>query len=387
MHLERFAYNHQAVLAEPTLPPDPKAYVVALIPAHNEEESIKATIGSLLVQTRVPNKIVVIANNCDLDDRTHEYASSFPEVTAIEVSFPERTHCKSRALNLAWSKNASDADIVVCIDADTELPSNAIEDWMGEFYADPRLGGSSSKFTMLGNKLIVQVQRAEFAKWTDTSLRRGWTSVLAGTGCAIRGDTLRLAAASSNNTDGPWCYTSLVEDFELTYRIRNAGYLCHVSPTVRAYTDAMDTATALWSQRMKWQVGTVSDLTAIGFNRMTALDWGQQALGLFQAFIRFGLVLFTLSAIAMQVFVWNWYWLLFPVFFALAELPFAWRIPHKTWRDITTAAWLMPQELFAYMRASWFVAAWIETIQSRRSNTKKDWWAIQSISEAKGVLK
>ena len=33
---------------------------------------------------------------------------------------------------------------MVCIDADTRLPENAVGDWVDEFYANPRLGGSSS---------------------------------------------------------------------------------------------------------------------------------------------------------------------------------------------------------------------------------------------------
>src|SRR5262249_42139819 len=159
---------------------------------------------------------------------------------------------------------------------DTILPPNAVADWEHEFAADERLAGSSSKFTMLGSKLLVRLQRFEFATWTDTSLRRGWTSVLAGTGCCIRNDALRMVVAGAHGSarlDGPWSYESQVEDFELTYRIRELGYHCHVSPTVRAYTDAMDTVRALWGQRMKWQVGTVEDLLAIGVNRLTFADW------------------------------------------------------------------------------------------------------------------
>src|SRR5690606_3029353 len=149
------------------------------------------------------------------------------------------------------------------LDADTVLPSNAVKDWVQEFYNDPLLGGSSSKFTMLGSEFMVRLQRAEFAKWTMTSLKRGWTSVLAGTGCAIRNDVLRHVVEIYER-EGPWTYDSEVEDFELTYRIRELGFYCQVSPTVRAYTDAMRSMKALWGQRMKWQVGTVDDLLRIG---------------------------------------------------------------------------------------------------------------------------
>ena len=108
---------------------------------------------------------------------------------------------------------------------------------------------------MLGSDWLTRLQRSEFARWSQTSLQRGHTSVLAGTGCAIRGEALR-AVAARHDREGPWTYNSSVEDFELTFRIRHRGWRCHVSPTVPAYTDSMKTIHALWAQRMKWQVGT-----------------------------------------------------------------------------------------------------------------------------------
>jgi poly-beta-1,6-N-acetyl-D-glucosamine synthase len=75
-----------------------------------------------------------------------------------------------------------------------------VRDWEREFEADRQLGGSSSKFTVPavpggGGNLLVRLQRAEFARWTMTGLRRGWTSVVAGTACAIRNSVLSTAGA------------------------------------------------------------------------------------------------------------------------------------------------------------------------------------------------
>jgi len=111
--------------------------VVALIPAHNEEASIGATVESLLMQTRVPDRIVVIPNNCN--DRTAEVASAYP-ITVLEIDHNE--HGKSSALNLGWQYYARDAFMVVCVDADTVMPPNAVADWVAEMKADPNLGGS-----------------------------------------------------------------------------------------------------------------------------------------------------------------------------------------------------------------------------------------------------
>jgi cellulose synthase/poly-beta-1,6-N-acetylglucosamine synthase-like glycosyltransferase len=352
--------------------------VVVLVPAHNEATSIAETIRCALDQVRVPDLVVVIANNCT--DETAAIAATFPEpVVVLDVTVP-RSHGKSRALNLAWREYCQDADIVVCLDADTSLPPHAIGDWAAEFRATPALAGSSSKFTMRGGDVLTRLQRAEFARWTDTSLRRGWTSVLAGTGCAIRQDALR-AVVRSDGREGPWSYESQVEDFELTYRIRELGWHCQVSPTVRAYTDSMKSLRALWGQRMKWQVGTVEDLLRFGVNRRTWLDWRQQAAGLAAAVCRVGWVGLTVLALALGVFTFHPVWLLLTVLFVANDVRQSLRIPHRDHLDVVLAALLLPQELFAWMRAAWFTAAWTEALVGRLTHRSRDRWALQYRAE------
>jgi len=345
--------------------------VIALIPAHNEAASIGATIEALLAQHRRPDQIVVIPNGCT--DATATIAAGYP-VTVLEL--PRLEHRKSEALNTAWSLYARAADVVLCIDADTILPSNAVGDWVAEMQADPGLAGSSSKFTMRGPEFLVRLQRAEFAKWTDASLRRGWTSVLAGTACAIRGSVLKEMAARADR-QGPWTYASAVEDFELTYRIRQAGYRCQVSPTVRAYTDAMRSLPALWGQRMKWQAGTVEDLLAFGLNRHTALDWWQQAQGLLAAAVRIAWIAVTILLAVHGSLTYNPWWLLAPVLFIATDVKAALRIPHRDRADVLFAALLLPQEAFAWMRAAWFLTSWVDVLTTKITRGHKDRWATQ----------
>lgn len=359
-----------------SIDPEQRVNVVVLIPAHNEGSSIASTIEAQLQQHRVADRIVVISDNST--DDTYQIASSYP-VLAVETV--NNKHKKSGALNWAWRNFAQDADLVICLDADTVLPPNAIGDWIEEFRANPALGGSSSKFTMLGDSMIVRLQRAEFAKWTTTGLRRGWTSVLAGTGCAIRNSVLKQVTALDDR-DGPWSYDSMVEDFELTYRVREMGYLCQISPTVRAYTDAMKSAKTLWAQRMKWQVGTVEDLVSLGFNRLTAIDWMQQAFGLFAAILRIMWVaLLIIAATPYGSLSHSWLWLIIPIIFIASDTAQAYLIPHRDRKDILVAAALIPQELFAWMRAGWFLAAWYEVLSGKITRRRKDRWSMQYAAE------
>jgi biofilm PGA synthesis N-glycosyltransferase PgaC len=166
----------------------------------------------------------------------------------------------------------------------------------------------------------------------------------------------------------------------LTYRLRELGYVCRVSSEVRAYTGAMLTLKTLWAQRLKWQVGTVRDLKSIGMNRLTVIDWWQQFLGLISALLRVSWVsLFILGfALSGHVHMFRFWWI-FPVVFVLCDVREAWRVPHRTWADVLMAAALLPQEVFAWIRAAWFTWSWIEVLTGRT----RDRWALQIAAESR----
>jgi biofilm PGA synthesis N-glycosyltransferase PgaC len=354
--------------------------VVVLVPAYNEASSIGATLDGLMVQFRPADRIVVIPNGCS--DSTAWEARKYP-VTVMEL--PRLEHRKSEALNRAWNEYAYDADVVICLDADTVLPPTALAAWAQEFAtASTRpgkpLGGSSSKFTMQDPGVLSRLQKAEFATWTDVALRRGRTSVLAGTGCAINNSVLRQIAARDDR-EGPWVYTSQVEDFELTYRIRELGYICQVSPDVRAYTDSMKSVKALWGQRMKWQVGTVEDLLELGINRLTLRDWGQQAMGLLGDFLKLLWLAVIIASLALGVFRFVLFWWLVPILFVALDIKRAWRIPHRDWKDILLAASFFPQEIFMWLRSGWFLASWWAVLTGKITRRRIDRWEAQYTAE------
>jgi cellulose synthase/poly-beta-1,6-N-acetylglucosamine synthase-like glycosyltransferase len=386
--------------------------LTVLIAAHNEEQSIGATLDSVLAQSRQANRILIAADNCK--DATVKIAMdrSFPGSSPVFVyETLSNTHKKSGALNQAWRLTHRRTDLFICIDADTVLPPNALRDWEVEFEKDELLAGCSAKFTMLSAQEMTRLaddglvpasagqfpsltfregmwcrlQKAEFAKWTDTALSRPgrWTSVLAGTACAIRASALEKVVAQRSGRGEeptPWTYSSEVEDFELTYRLRELGYECRVSADVRAYTGAMLTLRTLWAQRLKWQVGTVRDLKTIGVNRMTVVDWWQQFLGLISAILRVSWVaLFVLGfALSGHVHLFRFWWA-FPIVFILCDVREAWRMPHRTASDVLTAATLLPQEIFAWIRAAWFTWSWVEVLTGRT----RDRWALQIAAEGR----
>lgn len=370
----------------------PRVRIVALVPAHNEEEGLGPAIESLLAQTRPLDEILVISDNST--DRTVAVASGYP-VTVLETqagmhpagSSLERAGCcrdkashrKSGALNMAWQQ-CQDADIVVCIDGDTMLPPTAVEHWEREFAACPELGGSSSRPIMTGHGLLPRMQRLEFSKGARLGIARGWAQVISGTGCAYRNAALR-EVARVRHQEGPWTYESVVEDYHLTYQLRRAGWHCRMSETVYCYTGSMTTLRSLWHQRIKWTAGTIGDLLSFGIDRYNYRVWLQQA-GLFVN-ISFWIMWMslTISQICSGGYQVNWWWQAMSVVFAAIEVMHTRRVRGHDWKydwkDIVLAALLIHLVIYNVLAISWGLASWWKALSARMG----DLWTAQYRAE------
>jgi cellulose synthase/poly-beta-1,6-N-acetylglucosamine synthase-like glycosyltransferase len=299
-------------------------------------------------------------------------------VTVLEL--PKLPHRKSQALNIAWQQYGRDAEIVVTLDADTVLPPNSLGDWTWQLTLHTDVGGLSSKFTAQGTGYLGRMQKAEYAAWADLCLMKGRTPVLSGTACALRGDILR-DIADRPDREGPWSYASAVEDFEITCRIRDLGYRVKVSPTVRAYTDHMPTLRALWGQRMKWASGTIEDLFGMKMGKVAFGSWWSQMFGGFDVLLKMLFVTVITAAISFGMFRVSTLWIIGVSTVMITSVVRAHRIPHADWKDYMLAAAFVPYEVFSWIRAAWFVTAWVSVLKSKITNKKTDRWAAQYAAE------
>lgn len=350
-------------------------FIIALVPAYNESESIRATIESLLAQDRPLDQIVIIPNGCtdDTADVAREYS-----VTVLEL--PRLEHRKSEAMNRAWMKYGQNADIVISVDADTVFPPNAVGDWEKEYLADEEFGGSTSKFTVQQPGFFGRLQKAEYASNIQQGLNRGWTNVLAGAGSAFSGEAMRTLAQREDRI-GPWSYDSAVEDYEITYRLRELKLSTVVSPTVRAYTDGMKDLKSLWGQRMKWQTGTLYDLLRFGVNRLTIRDWAAQVKALLIPTIRvlWGLVM--ILAVMLNSLAFAWWGLLIPLLYIALNVKSTLRIPHRDKWDMVLAVTILPFEFLQCVQGAWIFASWAEVVRKMITKTERDLWEAQYKAE------
>ena len=120
-----------------------KYYIV--IPTYNEEKFISLTLQSIVEQTVLPSKVVVV--NDGSTDKTEETVNSFVE----KYSFISLVNKASDAIHLPGSKVIQafqkgletlddNYDIMVKIDADLIFPSNYFETIIKHFQSNERIG-------------------------------------------------------------------------------------------------------------------------------------------------------------------------------------------------------------------------------------------------------
>lgn len=258
--------------------------VTALIPAHNERDGIEAAITGLRTQTRPPDRIIVIADNCT--DETADIAHSL-DVEVIETV--GNTAKKAGALNYALAlllPDLPDDDVILVQDADSALDQPFIEHALikveegygavgGVFRGDERKG------------FIAHLQRNEYARYArDVARLGGKCLVVTGTAALFRARMLREVSAArlagtippGDGNGGVYDTTVLTEDNELSFAVMHLGYRILSPKECTLVTETMPTWGDLWKQRLRWKRGAVENCIQYGFTRITWRYWGRQAL-------------------------------------------------------------------------------------------------------------
>ncbi len=257
----------------------PSASVMVVIPAHNEAASIGATLLSLRQQTRPPDEMLVVCDNCT--DNTAEIAASCGARVFVTVGNTAR---KAGALNQALRQVLPSLgdDLVLLIDADSQLSTGWIEAAVAALAADRRLGGVCGTYLGSGEKGTVrQLQRNEFVRASRLVPRRASLWVLSGTGTLLPAAVLREVARERGRrlpgVPGEYYHSaSITEDYEITLAIKTLGWRCIAPEGCTASTEIMPTWRHLFRQRLRWQSGTLTALRDYGLTRVTAGNWTRQ---------------------------------------------------------------------------------------------------------------
>ncbi len=209
----------KAPSAAPTAGGDTRSRLVVLIPAHDEEEGIRAALDALALcdYPGGSRRTVVIADNCT--DRTADRAR---DAGAEVWERTEAARCgKGHALIWAFDRlrgEASDFDGVVVLDADCAASSNLLD------AIDLRLRSGTSALQVsyvVGNPDSSVASALRFGAFALMNTVRSRGKQRLGLSCGLAGTGMAFAADLLERE--PWTAMGLTEDAEYHMRLVLAG--------------------------------------------------------------------------------------------------------------------------------------------------------------------
>jgi len=342
--------------------PGSRVRVTVVMPAHNEEAALPTTLGSLSHQTRRPDRVIVVADNCT--DRTAQIARDMG-YEAFETV--DNTHRKGGALNQVLARLlpvSGPHDVILVMDADTTLGPEFIEAAAGRLEADPELAAVGGVFYgEPGHGILGQFQRNEYTRYSlQIRQRKGRVFVLTGTATMFRAEAL-LDVAAARETFIPgeagkvYDTAALTEDNELTLALKSLGATMMSPRECYVVTEIMPTWRNLWVQRQRWQRGALENLGAYGFRASTLRYWGQQlGIGYGTVALNSALVLMLITFLAVDTWIWFPFWTAIGLVFWAERVITAWP---GGWRARLLAAALLPELLYdVFLQAVFLNSLW-----------------------------
>lgn len=256
-----------------------------LIPAHNEEGQIEETIQSLNCQTRRPNSITVIADNCT--DSTIELCKELSVEVFVTAN---NTKKKAGALNQWLDSNLpliSDDNLIMVMDADSCLSPNFLKN--AAKYIEKGYSACGGVFQgKSGGGIVGMFQRNEYARYArDVARKDGETLVLTGTATLFLVSALKEVVENRKNHVLPcidneghvYDTGALTEDNELTFALLHLGHIIIAPPECSLTTEVMATWRSLWRQRRRWKRGAIENNLQYGVTKITLKYWWLQIWG------------------------------------------------------------------------------------------------------------
>jgi cellulose synthase/poly-beta-1,6-N-acetylglucosamine synthase-like glycosyltransferase len=351
--------------------------VVAIIPAHNEQDGIAVSIGSLSAQTRPADSVIVIIDNCTDQTRTLAWAAGADVVDSVD-----NTDRKAGALNLALAevlKYLDEDDAVLMMDADTTLSPRFLEHALPVLSRDARgrrVGGVGGIFTGDRAKwsLVRQIQQNEYVRYArHLGRRRGRALVLTGTGTLFNVGALRAVVRARQSrqlpdhggTRGVYDTHALTEDNELTLSLKSLGYAAASPRECVVETAMMPTLRSLFIQRIRWQRGALENIKAHGLHSYI-FPYAVKQFLTYLGVIFLPLYLTTLAVQLARPGHVNW---LVPLWLIVALVYFveqAWSVRRGGWRAVATSLAALPEIFYLVFLDVVYVVALASLISRKR---------------------
>ncbi|MGD9987380.1 glycosyltransferase, partial [Pseudonocardia sp.] len=335
--------------------------LVALLPAHDEQDTLPGAIAGLRGQTTPPDRIVVISDNS-----TDATPSIGRDLGVEVVETVDNSDKKAGALNQVLARllpTLEEDDVVLVQDADSLLDPHFLEAAL--FYLRRGYGGVGGVFRGgPGGGFVGHLQRNEYARYArDVNRLNGKCLVITGTAALFKVGMLRQVVEArldgrlpaGDGRGGVYDTTVLTEDNELTFALLHLGHRIISPVQCTLTTEVMESWRDLWKQRLRWKRGAVENCLQYGMTRVTWRYWGRQLftmLGCLVSTAYLGTLLWAAVSGSLHI---HPFWLAVSVVFIVERVV---TVRYRGWRQMLLAATMYELVLDYFLQACHVKAYW-----------------------------
>ncbi len=224
--------------------------VCLVIAGHNEAETIGDTLKS--AWNSYPRMEIIVVDDGSTDgmiEVAQRFARTHP---GVRVCRRPRRGGKSSGLN--WGFALTNADVIITLDADSQLGRNAIWEIVQPL-KDPEVGAVSATITSwnYSRNLVTRLQGYEYRQsiflGRQIQERLGTLCIVSGAFGAFRNQVLQHVSGWDAGSG---------EDGDLAIRIRKAGYRIAFAPHAECITNVPESWIGLFRQRLRWDRSVVT---------------------------------------------------------------------------------------------------------------------------------
>ncbi|HEY1956351.1 MAG TPA: glycosyltransferase family 2 protein [Polyangiaceae bacterium] len=230
-----------------------------IVPAHDEEANVAATVESLLSADYPTGsfRVVVVADNCSDATAARAAAAGADVIERVDAERRGKGFALARAFEETLARG--EADAVVVVDADTRVSKNLLRAMAarlaaGEVAVQAEYGVRNPESSWRTRLMVLAF--ALFHTLRSRARER------VGVSCGLRGNG--MAFATSVLREVPYDAFSIVEDVEYGIALGRAGHRVAYAGEATVMGEMPSTSDAARSQRQRWERGRRALVRAVG---------------------------------------------------------------------------------------------------------------------------
>lgn len=229
-----------------------KPFISIMVPAHNEESVITATIENILSINYENFEIIVIDDRSD--DKTaeviKELENNYEKVTALVRSkdaFPGKSAVLNDAIKLAKG------EAILVFDADARVESDFLSKLIP--HLEPEDVGAVQARKVISNKDYNILTRCQNNEYTlDANFQLGRDSVKGAVELRGNGELIKRKALEDI---GGWNNTTITDDLDMSTQLHIKGWDVRFCPEAIVYEEGIIYLVPLYRQRRRWLEGSI----------------------------------------------------------------------------------------------------------------------------------